>query len=515
MEMFSFYKKYKLNLLENIFVFAGILLVILSRILWMNRHYYIDGGYVMDTAWYAHLISNVNYKLTNPSIFSSGNPVSYYNTHFSPGFFLYALLSPFKKLSYPNQLGIFLGLFQSLTFPLLYFSIKRSFKSVNKLSVYIFSFIFTICSIPEQLVRYPHPEIIIPILVCISLYFFTKRNIRLSIITGLISCLFREDAGLHLALVYFVLIFYFYFFEKLRPQFKDKIYFFKRYSIVLFLTGLSVALSSILFQKIFFKADSALTRIYLGEPPFSHITLNSFIERLGNFSSFYLWFILPLFAYTLISIFSKNILFIIGFISCIPWFTLNFFALGVVASRFELYYGFPFLIAIIFPFITINSEIDFIGFEYRKNILSAFFFFIASFFLFSSLSQIKSYLPVGNLVIKDTNASIKKIQNNLPLLKKENIVFSTPIVAFNPDNFIRENIADWVIDRVNEKNPEFQINGFVYMDNAFESNMVNDFVAKNFNKISYDCFLNENSKIKVVFNSKDLDSYRNLCKLEY
>ena len=93
----------------------------------MNRHYYIDGGYVMDTAWYAHLISNVNFKLTNPSIFSHGNPVSYYNTHISPGFFLYALLSPFKNLSYPNQLGIFLGLFQSLTFPLLYFSIKRSF----------------------------------------------------------------------------------------------------------------------------------------------------------------------------------------------------------------------------------------------------------------------------------------------------------------------------------------------------------------------------------------------------
>ena len=89
--MFSFYKRYKFYSFENIFVICGMLFVILSRILWMNRHYYIDGGYVMDTAWYAHLISNVDFKLTNPSIFSHGKPVSYYNTHISPGFFLYAL----------------------------------------------------------------------------------------------------------------------------------------------------------------------------------------------------------------------------------------------------------------------------------------------------------------------------------------------------------------------------------------------------------------------------------------
>ena len=87
-------------------------------------------------------------------------------------------------------------------------------------------------------------------------------------------------------------------------------------------------------------------------------------------------------------------------------------------------------------------------------------------------------MPVDNLVIDATNLSIKNIQSNLPLLKKENIVFSTPIVAFNPDNYIRNNIADWVIARVNERNPEFQINGFVYMDNAHESNMVNDFVKR-------------------------------------
>ena len=513
--MFSFYKKYKLFTLENFSVLGGILIVILSRILWMNRHYYVNGGYILDTAWYAHLISIANYKLTNPSIISNGNPISYYDTHISPGFFLYSLLSPFKSLSNPQQLGIFLGLFQSLTFPLLYFSIKRSFNRVNKLSVYIFSFIFTICAVPERLVSYPHPEIIIPILVCFSLYFFTKKKIKLSIITGLIGCLFREDAGLHLALVYFVLIFYFYFFENLKPQLKDKISFFKKYSIISFITGLSVAICSILVQKTFFNADSALTRIYLGEPPFSHITFNSFIERLGNFSSSYLWFILPFLLYYLISIFSKNILFIIGFISCIPWFTLNFFALGVVASRFELYYGFPFLIAILFPFITVNSEIDFKGIEYKKNVLSIHFLLISSFYVFSSFTQINGYMPVDKLVIEATNSSIENIQNNLPILKKENIVFSTPIVAFNPNSYIRENMADWVIARVNEKNPEFQINGFVYMDNAFESNMVNDFITKNFNKDSPDCFLNKNSKIKAVFKSKDLDSYKNLCKLKY
>ena len=76
-------------------------------------------------------------------------------------------------------------------------------------------------------------------------------------------------------------------------------------------------------------------------------------------------------------------------------------------------------------------------------------------------------------------------------------------------------MADWVIARINEKNPDFQINGFVYMDNAFESNVVNDFITKNFNEDSPHCFLNENSKIRAFFKSKDLDSYKNLCKNKY
>ena len=53
------------------------------------------------------------------------------------------------------------------------------------------------------------------------------------------------------------------------------------------------------------------------------------------------------------------------------------------------------------------------------------------------------------------------------------------------------------------------------MDNAHESNMVNDFVRKNFDKGLNGCFLNENSKIKAVFKSKDLVSYKKLCKLDY
>ena len=149
-----------------------------------------------------------------------------------------------------------------------------------------------------------------------------------------------------------------------------------------------MALSAIYVQKNFFIADDALTRIYLGEPPFSHINLNSFIERLGYFTSFYLWFMVPFFVYLIIFIFSRNILFIIGFISCIPWFTLNFFALGGVASRFELYYGFPFLIGIIFPFISITSVIDFKGIEYKKNLLSILFVFISSFYLFTSFLRL-------------------------------------------------------------------------------------------------------------------------------
>ena len=129
----------------------------------MNTHYYLYGAPVWDTGWFGHLVSNANIYLKNPNVII---PETYYDTHISPAISIYSLISPFKAFRQATQLGIFIGICNSISFPIIYFSIKNNFNLTRKwltlFSIYLFSLFYCGLSEPDRLVQFPHFEVIIP-----------------------------------------------------------------------------------------------------------------------------------------------------------------------------------------------------------------------------------------------------------------------------------------------------------------------------------------------------------------
>ena len=140
------------------------------------NHFYVDGGFIMDSAWFSHLISSGDLFLKNPnSLGHLGSEASYYETHFSPGLAAYSYLSPFKNFSTSYQLGIFLGLITSSSIPLTYVTLTKALKTstaLEKIFLAAFSYFFAIFGFTRFLtLDYPHFETLIPIFLAISLYF--------------------------------------------------------------------------------------------------------------------------------------------------------------------------------------------------------------------------------------------------------------------------------------------------------------------------------------------------------
>ena len=221
------------DLIEKIFILFGVFLIIYLRIIWMDNHYYIAGAPVWDTGWFAHLISNPSFNLSNPKVILES---SYYDTHFSPILSIYAFISPFKFLKESTQFAIFIAICKVSCFPLIYFSIKRNFKLKNKykslIGLYIFSFLFTVLSEPDRLVKFPHFEVAIPCLIGCSLFFLVRKLYFFLILSLIIAVGFREDAGFHIGLIYILVYFYCLYQERLTLYKKTKYKGYKYISII-------------------------------------------------------------------------------------------------------------------------------------------------------------------------------------------------------------------------------------------------------------------------------------------
>jgi len=503
------------DLIEKIFILFGVFLIIYLRIIWMDNHYYIAGAPVWDTGWFAHLISNPSYNLSNPKVILES---SYYDTHFSPILSIYAFISPFKFLKESTQFAIFIAICKVSCFPLIYFSIKRNFKLKNKykslIGLYIFSFLFTVLSEPDRLVKFPHFEVAIPCLIACSLFFLVRKLYFFLILSLIIAVGFREDAGFHIGLIYILIYFYCLYQERLNLYKKTKYKGYKYISIIISSLCFLYSILTILIQKIYFINDNAFSRIYSGESFYSHLSIEFIISRFNQLfiSQSYkgFWLITPIIIYILFYIFTKNILFLIGFISCLPWFCINLIAVSQIAGSFEAHYGFPFLTGILSPFVLINSDIDNHHIDSKNQYLIFSLFFSSTLILILNFNYINRYFSkVPELHKIGTSEAIKKLSSNSKLLKEKNILLSNPVVSFIPDVFDHRDVA--IYKKLNIE----EINGIIYMKGSYEEKQILDYLKQIFNDYSLktkECSINQESNIHGVFRHEYFKELNFLCE---
>tara|TARA_Y100001968_G_scaffold36629_1_gene28094 strand:+ start:4768 stop:6318 length:1551 start_codon:yes stop_codon:yes gene_type:complete len=499
--------------IEILSVLIGILIIIYYRIAWMHNHFYINGAAIWDTGWFAHLISNPSIGLGNPKVILSN---SYYDTHFSPALGIYSIISPFKSFSLVTQLGIFIGLCNCLNFPLIYIALKNNLKLQDKyyylLGVYIFSLIFTLLSEPERLVRFPHFEIVIITLIGYSLIFFCQRRNLLTWFPLILSLGFREDAGFHISIIYLTIYIYLILMNNKISAFNNS-KFYQDLSGKLSLFGTISSIVIIKMKTIFFKNDNAFTRVYSGEDFYSHLNLeilkNQLIEFLHTQKTEGYWLIIPFAIFIALFLLTKNILYILGYISVAPWFLIHITAISPVASRLQAHYGFPFLIGILIPIILINSPIDKKKTKIKTKTIILTLILTSTIIIVLNKNYIQdNYNILSSKYISSTNIALNKISIHSNELQKNNILVSIPIVSFMPDAFEHKNVAEY-----KKLHPE-EVNGLIYMKgtyiNEYLMNYINTIFPKNQQKTE-ECVVNRNSKIYGIFKKEVFKQNKFIC----
>lgn len=195
-------------------------------------------------------------------------------------------------------------------------------------------------------IGFPHPEIGIPAMLLLALAsYYRQEPVRFGMFLALGLSL-REDAGLHYFGLFFLLFLWSCLPEKAGGEGKPRSIYLAIGAICLAYAGLVI-----LAQRVFFQPEDLLSTIYLGSPPFAHVTWDVIMHKLRAHASV-LYVSAPLGLTLGIFLFRRDALLLVGFLSTVPWLVLSFFAPSFLASALTSYYSFPVIVGILWPAIT-------------------------------------------------------------------------------------------------------------------------------------------------------------------
>jgi hypothetical protein len=286
-----------------------IIAILMSSMGWISigltyatlQHLFIDHTYLFDTGYWIGLSAKINPLLIEPSSISSG--YSYFNTHFSPIFVLLQLLN--KALGMAPG-----GLFYAAWFCLLglvplwiavswtIYKLKQSGLPQGARIIFLLSVIFSVWAYVssnvwiQSFVRYPHTEIIgIQLIGAGWLLLSTNANhlrhsapyqerTKLLENTGtvliLVGSLFHELIAVFgiLALLSIALSQH-----KSAGSHEHRIFFVSSALISIALLAWTIFRHAGFFPGKHL-SESALSRIYLGNPPLAHLNFSTYIENI-------------------------------------------------------------------------------------------------------------------------------------------------------------------------------------------------------------------------------------------
>lgn len=418
------------------------------------NHFYTHGAFLYDSGWLADLVYQPDLLLTNPTVLGDFySDKSFFTIHLTPFFLLAGWLSHF----FSSRIE-FYAVFQATIYALGFFatglwmaksywqlgSIKATKKNLV-LAILIWAiFILTpFNGIALAAASFPHYEFLITAFILLFLWqlhslLSDKNRTRASLTIGHILCFItwlllvgvREDGGFQLGglLILLCLV-----------CLGKKIKFAKwrlvaKYAIL----SVIVPVMLIIWQKSNFTGDDALGRVYLGDPPFGHITLNLLVERFDYLFTYRLYIVVPWLLMAGICLWTLNPWLTVGLLAYTPWFIVSVLAISEPTARFHSYYGFPFYIMQVWPLVyfhfenifeknnkIINNKIiitsliitasSFIGFIKSEPVLFRFLIenasskviYDKSAYLELSKIIVNNELPVGNYQIDQHIASIE------------------------------------------------------------------------------------------------------------
>jgi hypothetical protein len=307
-------------------------------------HFFTNAAYLLDSGFYSGLVYHNGISPQNPNMALDFAP-DYFTFHFSPFVSLFSLLSYLQ----PLQRVEWYALFQAIVFApigIATYALARRLEPtfcLRRLPITLVAALaFSYSGLVLTFVSYPHYEPAIPGLVCLALVFAASGQIRLTWVFIVVAASIREDGGFHTALALMPVLY-------LRWRGVDTGTTLRQL-IAMVATASAMSVAAVAVQKLCF-ASVTLNYIYLGSPPFGHVTWALIAERARVFVTSCPHIYYPFLATCVVAALRRDARYLLGWAATTPWFLLNFLAVKSEKSIFFAYTGIPFLVAIFWVYL--------------------------------------------------------------------------------------------------------------------------------------------------------------------
>lgn len=337
---------------KNVFlsIIGGFIVFFISSVFsitFIFNQFYVRGAYYLDMGWYSYLVGH-NFRFLNPLPMKSAIGRYMWATHMYGFADLFSLVSYITSL--PGQIifSVFVGIAFGFLSLFAYVTLLR--KNVNIVNI-IFAILFGISLLFTQIVSsieaYPHFEIWNAVLTLWFFHFYIKKYYKTALILLFLACLTREEVGLEIFGIFFMLFFVKFIFYKNRDIEIDL-------GFIGLLFGTLAAFISIvivIIQHHVFSGAYLFKEEYLGTPIYAHLNSGEILNRLRYIMENKIDIYAPFFLLLFVSYIFKNWFLMVGYFAAAPWFVVNLLAVRSTLAHFFAYYAYPFLTAVLWPLI--------------------------------------------------------------------------------------------------------------------------------------------------------------------
>ncbi|MEO7797695.1 MAG: hypothetical protein ABIY47_08225 [Opitutaceae bacterium] len=329
-------------------IFA-VLLAAYANFNFVWNQFYRDTPMLFDTAWYAHLVHRSSPLLQNPPTvtFDTIGP-NFYATHLSP------LLWVFSWPTYvlPVSPELWVALLEAAKYALLALVVGLGVRSLlagrealspaQKASAAAVVLLAPFNGIVLASIAYPHFEGWFIVGALGFLFVLYQKRTRAAAVIFAATLLLREDMGFHLCglLVVTALAAWW-----VRGHWDREIGRWAAFAAAGFLWSVA----AMALMRIYFPGDDAFSRVYLGTPPFAHLTGAEILNRVIAHAQTRAFFWLPLAVFLVWAMVRRSWWVLLGYAAFLPWITVNFIARSQAAATLALYYSFPLGVALLWP----------------------------------------------------------------------------------------------------------------------------------------------------------------------
>jgi hypothetical protein len=308
------------------------------------HHFYIQGGLLIDTGLLGSLMWHIAPSLPVPPWYGEG---SFFAVHIAPLMLLASAASEALPFTMPQNFAVFVGMCHGLL-ALAIFALLASGGAVRHgptlFLAALASIGFACTGLALAIALFPHFEMFGAACLLLSFAALARERWTAGAACFLLALLTREDVGLH-AFV-FLSLWAAANWRRNLPWRRN------RWIVGFAFAGLSYSVLVLIGQHLVFPGQSTFVAVYVGNPPFAHLTWGLVATRLQGWAEMHTSSIaLPALGVMAWAFLKRDPVVLFGYIACIPWAVLQLLSVREFSGMMLGYYAYPFIIAIAWPLV--------------------------------------------------------------------------------------------------------------------------------------------------------------------